>query len=323
MNIFRKTLLLTALLCLGIFQALTAGELEKWVPADGMFYGKISGKNIRGSALFNRLLQKYPEVQELMKSGRELAGGYQGDLDTVVVSVVPGVGSVVCLMEFSESYDPGTVAAALDAQQNMAGLYQKITVAGKSGYMLKHEAPQGQYCFFMVSDRVMLCCLRSAAETILAGPKLSGDLAKKLETSIVGDIFFRAFNGGETALINAGIRDIDAVGRLSADAALHLQVRLTCTDEPSAKGLEMQIRQGLMFSLGLLFADDSQLGMEILGGINVTRNMNEIVIKSTMTAGQVERLVVYCGKQVEKRKAAQAKKEAAQKTLPQGNSEVR
>lgn len=317
MKYYRKALVLAAVLIAGLLMlpAVSAGELDKWIPGDAVLYGKVSGKVIRGSALFNRLLQKYPDVKKYIQSGREHIGNYQGDLDAMVFTFSPDIAGAALFMEFSKPYSQESVAAGL-AAKGVDGKYEKITVAGKNGYVLTQPTPQGRSCFMMLSDRVMLGCLERAAESVLAAQKISGDLLKKLQGPVGNDVFLQIFPGNSEMLQGAGVQTFDAVGRLTADASLKLNVLVQFADEFSAQNAEQQIRQGMMIVLGMAFADDAALGMELVSRIRVKRENANVTVKCTLSADLMERLVNYACDQVKKReqqkKAMRARKQAAQ-----------
>ncbi|MBO5688999.1 MAG: hypothetical protein J6S73_03635 [Lentisphaeria bacterium] len=312
----RKTLLSAAVFCLFAFAfQLVAGELEKWVPADGLCYGKVSGKVIRESALFKNLMQKYPAFQAQLESGRAYIGNYQGDLDTAVFAVSPHTFGTVLLLEFSKPYDPAAIAAGL-AARGREGAYKKFTVAGKEGFVLTRPTAKERSCFVMLSPRVMLGCPEASAETVITGPKVSGALAQKLQDCMTApEVFFRAFHGGaETASVfPLYFQDFDITGRLAGDV-LKLDCRVKFPDEQTAQNTEIQIRQGMAMMLGLAFADDAELGMALYSRIKVKRKKNDISVKASLSADLIERLVNYSCTQIEKKKQAKSVQRARRKT---------
>ena len=322
MKIYRKALVLTAVFIAGLLMlpAVSAGELEKWIPGDAVLYGKVSGKVIRESALFNRLLQKYPDVKKYIQRGREHIGNYQGDLDTMVFTFSPEVPGAALFMEFSRPYSQEAVAAGL-ANRGVAGKYEKVTIAGKTGYVLTKPAPQGRSCFVMLSDRVMLGCLEHAANPVLSARKISGDLLKKLQGTAGSDVFLQIFPGESEMLYGAGVQKLDATGRLTDDASLKMNILVQFADEYAARNAEQQIRQGIMIVLGLAFADDAALGMEVISRLRVKRDHNKISVKFTLPADLVERLVNYACVQVKKREQQNA--ERALDRVSQGNPAAR
>ncbi len=305
-----KALVIAAVCCLGLLWTVpaAAGELTKWIPGDAVFYGKISGKVVRNSALFNRLMQKNPGFRKYVDAGREHIGNYRGDLDTAVFVATPGTSGTAVFLEFSQPYDPDTVAAGL-AAKGMSDKYQKITIAGKNGYVLTKPTPQGRSCFLMLSNRVMMGCLESAAESILNAPKLSGTLLQKLQKRDGADIFLRAFPGGDAdALSGMAIRDFDVTGKLPADGSLDLNIRASFAGEETARNAEQQIRQGMMILLGMTFADDGELGMEVISRIKISRESDTVTAQFNLPPDLVERLVTYFSDQAEKKAKRRAER---------------
>lgn len=318
MDFCRKVFVLGVLSVCGLLMltSASAGELEKWIPGDAALYGKISGKVVRESALFKRLLQKYPDFNKYIQQGRQHIGNYQGDLDEMMFVFSPVFPGAVLFMEFSQPYSQEAVAAGL-AAKGLAGNYEKISVAGKNGYVLTKPTPQGRSCFVMLSDRVMLGCLENAAEAALTASPISGDLLKKLQSSSGADVFLQVFPGNAEMLQGASVQKFDMVGRLTADASLKMNAFAQFADEIAAQNAEQQIRQGMMIVLGLAFADDAALGMEVVSRIKVKRSKNNVTVKFTLPADLVERLVSYSCEQVKKReqkKAERARRKAAQGT---------
>ena len=318
MDFCRKVFVLGVLFVCGLLMltSASAGELEKWIPGDAALYGKISGKVVRESALFKRLLQKYPDFNKYIQQGRQHIGNYQGDLDEMMFVFSPVFPGAVLFMEFSQPYSQEAVAAGL-AAKGLAGNYEKISVAGKNGYVLTKPTPQGRSCFVMLSDRVMLGCLENAAEAALTASPISGDLLKKLQSSSGADVFLQVFPGNAEMLQGASVQKFDMVGRLTADASLKMNAFAQFADEIAAQNAEQQIRQGMMIALGLAFADDAALGLEVVSRIKVKRSKNNVTVKFTLPADLVERLVSYSCEQVKKReqkKAERARRKAAQGT---------
>lgn len=322
MKLYCKALVLAAVFVTGLLMlpTVSAGELEKWIPGDAVLYGKVSGKVIRESALFNRLLRKYPDFKQYIQSGREHIGNYQGDLDAMVFTFSPEVPGSALFMEFSKPYSQDALAAGLSAK-GLEGKYEKITVAGKNGYVLTKSTPHGRSCFVMLSDRVMLGCLENAAEAVLAASPISGDLLKKLQGSAGSDVFLQIFPAESEILQGAGVQKFEAVGRLPADASLKLNVRVQFADEFAAQNAEQQIQQGMMLALGLAFADDAALGMEVVSRVRIKREGANLIVKCTMPADLMERLVNYTCDQVKKREQQKAKR--ARRQAKQGNPAAR
>lgn len=314
MDFCRKVFVLGVLSVCGLLMltSASAGELEKWIPGDAALYGKISGKVVRESALFKRLLQKYPDFNKYIQQGRQHIGNYQGDLDEMMFVFSPVFPGAALFMEFSQPYSQEAVAAGL-AAKGLAGNYEKITVAGKNGYVLTKPTPQGRSCFVMLSDRVMLGCLENAAEAALTASPISGDLLKKLQSSSGADVFLQVFPGNAEMLQGASVQKFDMVGRLAGDV-LKLDCRVKFPDEQTAQNTEIQIRQGMAMMLGLAFADDAELGMALYSRIKVKRKKNDISVKASLSADLIERLVNYSCTQIEKKKQAKSVQRARRKT---------
>lgn len=314
MDFCRKVFVLGVLSVCGLLMltSASAGELEKWIPGDAALYGKISGKVVRESALFKRLLQKYPDFNKYIQQGRQHIGNYQGDLDEMMFVFSPVFPGAALFMEFSQPYSQEAVAAGL-AAKGLAGNYEKITVAGKNGYVLTKPTPQGRSCFVMLSDRVMLGCLENAAEAALTASPISGDLLKKLQSSSGADVFLQVFPGNAEMLQGASVQKFDMVGRLAGDV-LKLDCRVKFPDEQTAQNTEIQIRQGMAMMLGLAFADDAELGMALYSRIKVKRKKNDISVKVSLSADLIERLVNYSCMQIEKKKQAKSVQRARRKT---------
>lgn len=321
--IFCKTPVRIAVFCLVLLACqLAAGDLEKWVPAGGAFYGKISWKVVRESSLFSRLLQTYPALRAQIDSSQELVGKDGNDLDTAVFTMLPGgkQGAVV-LLEFRRPCDPAAITAGLKAR-GFAGKYRMFTVAGKTGFAMPQAKKEQPNCFVLLSDRVMFCGAKSTVEQVIQGPKISTELAQKLQNGMLPGVFLRAFSEPAGNPLLGGVQRFDAVGSITAESALNLNVQLFMADARSAKNAEMQLRQGMMLMLGMAFADDGELGLELMSRIKIKRGKNnDITVKAALPADLLERLVSYCSLQMEKRKQEEAERRARQKTVggaPQG-----
>jgi len=298
----RLLLCVTALLlCAAAFAEETAGDLRKWIPGDGMVYGEISCLVIQRSPLYGRLIEKYPAFKKLMDKGRGQLGGYDGELDRLVVMFNSEAGGFALLCQFTRPFDTEKLIAKLDAA-GQKSKYEKITIGGKPGYVTRGaDTAFGRTCVVLLSDQLMLVCPENSAETMISGPKLSAALAGKLATGANG-VFLRVIPGPATLPPEAEVRDYEATGVLNADASVSGTARVEMPDEEAAKTLEMQIRQGMMIGLGVLFADNSELGMDLMSQIKIKRAATVLTVNVKITEDMIDRLAEYAVAQAEKKR---------------------
>ena len=104
------------------------------------------------------------------------------------------------------------------------------------------------------------------------------------------------------------IRDFDVTGKLPADGSLDLNIRASFAGEETARNAEQQIRQGMMILLGMTFADDGELGMEVISRIKISRKSDTVTAQFNLPPDLVERLVTYFSDQAKKKQLRREEK---------------
>lgn len=306
----RLLLCVTALLlCAAAFSEAAADDLRKWIPGNGLVYGELSASAVLKSPLFARLKARYPKLQSLMDQKREQFGsGLKGELDTLDFMFGgqndPGF---ALLFAFDQAFDQNAILNGLDAK-GMKGKYEKFSVGGKTGYVFKEQTgPFGRTGVVLLSDRVMLCCPERSAETMVKGPKIPADLGGKLRTG-EGGVFLRLLPGPAQLPPEADVRDYELTGTLNADSSLKLASRVALDNEEAAKNLEQQIRAYLFTGVGLLFADNGELGMDLVNQVKIKRSGTGLLVDVLLPADLIERLAEFSIAQAEKRRKEQAER---------------
>lgn len=298
-RIFRNWLPLAGILLFaGISSAAAPAELLKWVPDGGTFYGEFRPSALMKSALYREICQKYPRMEHYMNLGREHVGGYQGDLEWAVFSSWDRLEGLAFFLYFSEPVDMEQFSRVLK-EKNLADKYEKTEISGHTAYVLKQKMLGTRSCLITLSDQAMLSCLENCAGDLLKAKPVSGTAAASLASEPGEGCFFRLFPDREDA--DSSVQSYSARGYLSKDSSLNAEVCLVCSDASKAMDLEKQIRQWMMMGVGLLFADDGMLGMEVVSRIRVVRQSRILNITASLPENLVLRLAGYGISQAEKR----------------------
>ena len=296
------------LLCVSVFAGDEAEDLRKRIPGGGMVYGELSCRTVQTSPLYARLTARYPVLRQLLDKGRGQLGGYDGELDRLVVMFGGDPNGFALLCQLSRPFDAEKLAAGL-AAKGLQDKYKKITVGGRPGYVTGDaDTAFGRTCVVLLSDRIMMLCPEKSAETMILGAKLPAELAGKLATGANG-VFLRVIPGTAVLSPEAEIKNYEATGILNADASFSLEIKAEMPDEETAKTLELQVRQGLMLGIGMLFADDSELGMDLMNQVRIKRTGVALSARIALSSAMIERLVEFGVAQSEKREKEKAERQ--------------
>ena len=291
-------------------QGAAPDEVRSALPDGGIVYGELSPAVIQKSPLFARLKAKYPKLQELMDKSSEKLGGVKGELDTLdfMVDFQETSRNFALLCAFDRAIDRAKILAELDAQ-GVGDRYEKVTVAGRESFVSKESnSIFGRTSVVVISDRVMLVCPESSAEAMITGKKLPANVARKLRTGEKG-VFFRLLPGTAALPPEADVKDYEATGTLNADSSLSISSYSSFGDEESAKNMVQQINAYMFMGIGALFADDSELGMDLMNRVKVKRSGKSVRVDALLPAELIERLTDYTIVQAEKKRQERIERE--------------